>query len=90
MFVQLTHINLDILDSEHFDARHLVSGQSTGFVRANNWGTTQSLDRWEGANDGVLLGHTVSTQGKASGDDSGKTFWDSSDGQGDGNLIMQA
>ena len=77
---------LDILDGEHFDAGHLVGGESTGFVGADDRGTTQSLDRGQGSDDGVLLGHAVRAQGQTGGDDSWETFGNGGDGQGDGDL----
>lgn len=36
--------------------------------------------------NGVLLGHTAGTEGQASGDDSGQTLRDGSDGESDGDL----
>ena len=71
---------------EHFDARHLIGGESSGLIRADNRGATKGLDRGQRAHDGVFLGHAVGAQGKAGGNDGRKTFGDSSDGEGDGDL----
>lgn len=62
---------------------HLVGGQGTGLVGADDGGATQGLDGGQGAHDGVLLGHTAGTEGKASGDDSGQTFRDGGHSQRD-------
>merc|ERR1712131_222462 len=81
-FVELGRVTVNGTNGEHFDARHLVSGECTGLIRADNRGTTKGFDGWEGADDRVLLGHSVGTQSQTGCDDSWETFWDSSDGKG--------
>jgi hypothetical protein len=66
--------------------RHLVGGQSSSLVGTDYRCATQSLDGRQATNNSVLLGHSSGTQSQASGDDSGQTFWNGSDGESYGNL----
>ena len=52
---------------------HLVGGEGTSLVRADDRGAAQGLHRGQASDNGVLLGHTAGTKGKAGGDDSGQT-----------------
>lgn len=54
---------------------HLVGGEGTGLVGADDWSAAQGLHRGQASDDGVLLGHTACSQSQAGGDDSGQT-WD--------------
>lgn len=74
------------LRTTHFGHAHLVGGQCTRLVRADDVGAAQGLDTWQVANDSVAFGHFLGSKGKACGDDGGETFRDSSDGECDGNL----
>ena len=66
--------------------RHLVGGECSGLVRADDRGASEGLDGGQGAHDGVLLGHTTCSQSKAGGDDSGETLRNGSHSESDGNL----
>uniref|UniRef100_A0A2M3YY06 Uncharacterized protein n=1 Tax=Anopheles braziliensis TaxID=58242 RepID=A0A2M3YY06_9DIPT len=79
-------VTIDLVEDEHTRDGHLVGGQRTGLIRADDRGTTQGFDGRQRAHDGVLLGHTARTQSQTGGDDSGQTLRDGSDGQSDGNL----
>lgn len=76
----------DRLGGEHLANGHLVSGQGTGLVGTDDTGAAQSLDRWQRSDDSVLLGHSVGTEGEASGDDGWETLWDSGNSQSNSNL----
>ena len=54
--------------------RHLVGGESSSFVGADDRGATQGLHRRQTAHDGVLLGHASGSQGEAGGDNSRKSL----------------
>jgi hypothetical protein len=58
--------------------RHLIGGECTGFVRADDRCAAKCLDGWKRADDGILLGHTTCSQCQTSGDDSWQTLGDSS------------
>jgi hypothetical protein len=66
--------------------RHLIGGQSSGLIGADNGSAAESFDGRKTTHDGVLLGHTTSTKGQTGCDDSWKTFWNSSDSQSDGDF----
>lgn len=74
------------VQDEHAANGHLVGGESTGLVGADDRGATKGFDGGQRADDGVLLGHAAGAESEASGDDSGQTFGNGSDGQGDGDL----
>lgn len=58
----------------HLGHTHLVGGQGSGLVRADDGGATQGLHRGQRADNGVLLGHTAGTESQAGSDDSGQTW----------------
>ena len=55
---------------------HLVGGQSSRFVGADDIRTTKGLNAGEIPDDCVLLGHFFGSESKACGDYGGETFWD--------------
>lgn len=57
----------------HSADRHLVGGEGSCLVRADDRGAAQGLHRGQASDNGVLLGHTAGTKGQAGGDDSGQT-----------------
>jgi len=65
----------------HPGDRHLIGGQGSRLVRADDGGAAQGLHRRQAADDGVLLGHAAGAQGQAGGDDGGKTLGDGGYGQ---------
>uniref|UniRef100_A0A182WLP1 Uncharacterized protein n=1 Tax=Anopheles minimus TaxID=112268 RepID=A0A182WLP1_9DIPT len=85
-FSEAAVIALNLLKDEHTRDGHLVGGQRTGLIRADDRGTTQGFDGRQRADNSVLLGHTAGTQGQTGGDDSGQTLRNGSDGQCDGDL----
>ena len=54
----------------HLGHTHLVGGEGASLVRADDGGAAQGLHRGQASDDGILLGHTASSQSKAGGDDS--------------------
>jgi hypothetical protein len=58
----------------HATDGHLIGGQSTGLVRADDRGAAESLDGRQRSNDGVLLGHTTCAECQTGGDDSRQTL----------------
>lgn len=66
--------------------RHLVGGERSGLIGANDRGAAQGLHRGQAANDGVLLGHAARAQGQAGGDDGRKPLRYGSHGQSHGYL----
>ena len=58
----------------HSAHRHLVGGQGSRLVRADDRGAAQGLHGWQAADDGVLFGHAAGAQGQAGGDDGRKTL----------------
>lgn len=79
-------VAFNLVEHEHAADGHLVGGQGTGLVGADDGGATQGLDGGQGAHNSVLLGHAAGTQSQASGNDGGQTLGDGGDGQGDGDL----
>uniref|UniRef100_A0AAG5DA10 Uncharacterized protein n=1 Tax=Anopheles atroparvus TaxID=41427 RepID=A0AAG5DA10_ANOAO len=77
---------LNLVEDEHTRDGHLVGGQRTGLIRADDRGTAEGFDGRQRAHDGVLLGHTARTESQTGGDDSRQTLRDGSDGQRDGDL----
>lgn len=65
---------------------HLVGGQSTGLVRADDTAASEGLDRGQASDHSVLSGHLPGSEGKAGGDDNGKTFGNSGDTEGHSDL----
>ena len=55
---------------------HLVGGQGSCFVGADDAAATQGFHGRQRADDGVLLGHFPGSQSQASGDDHRETFGD--------------
>lgn len=51
---------------------HLVGGEGTSLVRADDWSAAQSLHRGQTPDYGIFLGHTTGSQSQAGGDDSGQ------------------
>lgn len=79
-------IVINFVDNEHAADRHLIGGECSSFIGADDRGATQSLDRGQRADNGVLLGHTAGAQSQAGGDDGRKTFRDGGHSQGDGDF----
>lgn len=65
---------------------HLISGQRSGLVGANNVGASQGLNAGQVAHDSVLLGHLLSSECETSSDDSCETFRNGSHGERDSDL----
>lgn len=59
----------------HLSYTHLVGGERTSLVRADDWGAAKGLHRGQASDDGVLLCHTTCSQSQAGGDDSGQAWW---------------
>lgn len=51
---------------------HLIGGEGSGLVRADNWSAAQSLHRGQTPDNGVFLCHATGSQSQAGGDDSGQ------------------
>lgn len=66
--------------------RHLIGGQCTSLVRADDRRTAKGLDGWQGSHDRVLLRHTTRAQGQTRGDHGRQTFGDGGYGKSDGYL----
>lgn len=60
---------------------HLVGGQCTSLIGTDDGCTAECLYGGQTADDGVLLGHTASSQGQAGGDDGRQTLRDGSHSQ---------
>jgi len=74
-----------VADTDPTD-RHLVGGERARLVGADNRRTAERLDRRQTAHDGVLLGHTTSSEGEARRDDGRQTFRDGGHRQRHGDL----
>lgn len=57
----------------HLGHTHLVGGECTSLVGADDRGAAQRFHRGQASDDGVLLGHAAGTKSEAGGDDSGQT-----------------
>ena len=66
--------------------RHLVGGECSCLVGADDRRAAKSLDRGQTAHNGVLLGHAACAEGEAGCDDGRQAFWDSSHGQRNSDL----
>ena len=66
--------------------RHLVGGEGSSLVGADDGGATERLDGRQRPDDGVLLGHAPGTQSQTGGDDSGQTLGNGGDSECDGDL----
>ena len=62
---------------------HLVLGQRTGLVGADDSGRAQRLHRRQASDEGIALHHLAHPQRQADGDDSGQPLRDSSNRQAD-------
>lgn len=65
---------------------HLVGGQSSSLVRADDTAASQCLNGWQASYDGVLGGHLAGSQSEAGSDDDGETFRNGGNSEGDGDL----
>lgn len=65
---------------------HLISSQSASLVRANDIGTTESLNARKIPDNCVFLSHFLSAERETGSDDGGKAFGDGGNCQGNGNL----
>ncbi|KAI6760189.1 hypothetical protein HG531_013390 [Fusarium graminearum] len=65
---------------------HLVGGQGTSLVRANDTAASKSLDRGEASDHSVLRGHLSRSKSQTGGNNNSQTLGDSSDTKRDGNL----
>ena len=84
--VEAAVVALDLVEDEHTADGHLIGGQSSRLVRADDGRATKGLDGGQRSHDGVLLGHTTGAQGQAGGDYGRQTLGDGSYGKGDGDL----
>lgn len=66
----------ECVDTDPRDA-HLVGGQSSRFVGADDIRTAKGFDTGEIPNDCVLLGHFFCSKSETCSNHSGKAFWDS-------------
>ena len=71
-----------VANMHDLDSCHLVGGESSGLVGADDSGAAEGLDGGEFADDGVVLGHFLRAERKAGGDDGGQAFGDRGDGEG--------
>ena len=62
---------------------HLVLGQGTGLIRADNLSAAQGLHGGEPADNGVALGHVGNADGQNHGHNSGQTFGNGGNSQAD-------
>ena len=60
------------------DNSHLVLGQSTGLIRADNLSTTKGLNCGKSTNNSVTLAHSGNAHRKNDGNNSNKTLWNCS------------
>lgn len=76
-----SHHPVDVLalSDVRLTERQLVSGESTGLVRAENVDTSEGLDGGELLNDSLLLGEVGGTDSEGGGGDNGKTDGDTDD-----------
>lgn len=73
-------------ENTHVVDTHLVRGQSTCLVRADNVRAAERLDARKVADDCIFLGHLLCPQGEASGDHGCQSLWNGGDGECDGNF----
>jgi hypothetical protein len=85
-FVKASSGGVVLVEDEQSADGHLVGGQCSGLVRADDGGATKGLHRGQRADNSVLLGHTAGAESQASGDDGGQTLGNGGDGESDGNL----
>ena len=64
----------------------MVGSQGSSLIGANDGGGSKGFNGGKRSNDGVLFGHFHGSEGEAGGNDSRETFWNSGNGQSDGNL----
>ena len=57
----LDGVSFNLAEDEHFADRHLVGGQGSSLVRADDRGTSKGLYRWQATHNGILFGHTAGT-----------------------------
>lgn len=62
--------------------RHLVGGEGSRLIGADDRRAAQGLYGGQATNDGVLLGHATRAKSQAGGDDGRKALWDGGHGQG--------
>lgn len=65
---------------------HLVGGECSRLVGADDGRASESLDGGKLSDDGIVLGHSSGSEGEAGGDDGGESFRDGSDGESNGYL----
>jgi len=65
---------------------HQIFGECTSFVGADGRGAAEGLDGGKSSNNAVVLGHLAGSESKTRGNDSGETFWNSSDSKSNSNL----
>ena len=66
--------------------RHLVGGQGSRLVGADDGSTAESFNRRKTANDSVLLRHSPGAECQTCCNDGWQAFWNGSHGQCHGNL----
>jgi len=79
-------ISFDFVKYEHPAHRHLIGGEGSGLIRADDRGASQGFYGWQAPDNSVLLGHSASSKSQASGDDSGQTLRNGSDGKSNSDL----
>ena len=68
----------------HGDDLHLVQGEGTGLVGADDIGSTSGLTRSQDTDEQVFLSHSLGGESQSEGDGKGETFGNGDDNQGDG------
>lgn len=86
LHIQLFQTGSRFVDVDEGADAHLVGGQSTRLVGADDGAAAQSLDGWQIANDCILGRHLAGAEREASGDDNSETFGNGGDTERNGNL----
>lgn len=73
------------VDKRGADDGHVVGGQSTGLVGANNRSRSHGFTTGEHSDQQVLFCHSLGSKGQGESDGERKTFGDGDDNQGNGN-----
>jgi len=74
------------LDNSEFNYGHLILGQSSGFVGADNSGASKSLNWWQSSNDSIVLSHFSCSKSEACGNNCWESLRNSSYGQSNRDL----
>ena len=84
--VELLEVVASLVHVDDLVHAHLVGGESTGLVGANDTAASESLDGGQATNDGVLLGHSLGSECQTGGDDNRETFGNGGNTERDGDL----